>query len=97
MELKGAVVIVTGASSGIGAATARLAAGRGAKVVLAARRSDRIKDLANDLPDSLAVPTDLRDPAQVVEADVLDRHMEALAGVVDQDVHASEAIQGRVH
>ena len=66
MELKGAVVIVTGASSGIGAATARLAAGRGAKVVLAARRSDRIKDLANDLPDSLAVPTDLRDPAQVV-------------------------------
>jgi len=66
MELNGAVVIVTGASSGIGAATARLAAGRGAKVVLAARRSDRIKDLANDLPDSLAVPTDLRDPAQVV-------------------------------
>ena len=66
MELDGAVVIVTGASSGIGAATARLAAGRGAKVVLAARRADRIKDLADELPDALAVPTDLRDPAQIV-------------------------------
>src|SRR5450759_430952 len=66
MEIDGAVVIVTGASSGIGAATARLAAGRGAKVVLAARRVDRIKDLADDLPDALAVPTDLRDPAQIV-------------------------------
>src|ERR1035437_9522241 len=65
MELDGAVVIVTGASSGIGAATARLAAGRGAKVVLAARRWDRIKDLAADLPDALAVETDLRDPAQI--------------------------------
>jgi short-subunit dehydrogenase len=66
MELGGSVVIVTGASSGIGAATARLAAGRGAKIVLAARRWDRIKDLADDLPDALAVETDLRDPAQIV-------------------------------
>jgi len=66
VELDGAVVIITGASSGIGAATARMAAGRGAKVVLAARRSDRIKELAADLPDALAVTTDLRDPAQIV-------------------------------
>ena len=66
MELDGAVVIITGASSGIGAATARLAAERGAKVVLAARRADRIKDLAGDLPEALAMPTDLRDPAQIV-------------------------------
>jgi short-subunit dehydrogenase len=66
MELDGAVVIVTGASSGIGAATARLAAGRGAKVVLAARRWDRIKSLADEMPDALAVLTDLRDPVQIV-------------------------------
>jgi NAD(P)-dependent dehydrogenase (short-subunit alcohol dehydrogenase family) len=66
MELDGAVVIVTGASSGIGAATARLAAGRGATVVLAARRVERIQSLVNELPGALAVPTDLRDPAQIV-------------------------------
>ena len=66
MDLAGAVVIVTGASSGIGAATARLAGGRGATVVLAARRADRIDALAAELPDALAVPTDLRDPVQLV-------------------------------
>jgi short-subunit dehydrogenase len=65
MKLEGAVVIVTGASSGIGAATARLAASRGAKVVLAARRTDRITALATELPGALAVTTDLRDHGQV--------------------------------
>ena len=66
MELVGAVIIVTGASSGIGAATARLAAARGANVVLAARRVARITELAEELPGALAVPADLRDPAQIV-------------------------------
>ena len=59
MELQDAVVVVTGASSGIGAATARAAAGAGAKVVLAARRVDRIRDLAGELPEALAVETDV--------------------------------------
>jgi short-subunit dehydrogenase len=59
MEIDKAVCIVTGASSGIGAATARQLSGLGASVVLAARRTDRIEDLARDLPDSLAVATDV--------------------------------------
>jgi short-subunit dehydrogenase len=66
VELDGAVVIITGASSGIGAATARLAAARGAAVVLAARRAERLGTLAEELPNALPVPTDLRDPAQIV-------------------------------
>ncbi len=66
MELQGAVAIVTGASSGIGAATARALAAQGARLVLAARRTDRIEALAHDLPDALAVTTDLRDPAQIL-------------------------------
>jgi NADP-dependent 3-hydroxy acid dehydrogenase YdfG len=59
MELQHSVVLITGASSGIGAATARAAAEAGAKVVLAARREDRIEALARELPDALAVRTDV--------------------------------------
>lgn len=44
-NIKGKVVAITGASSGIGEATALLLAEQGAKVVLAARRSDRLKEL----------------------------------------------------
>lgn len=45
----GKVVLITGASSGIGEATARLLAGRGAKVVLGARRAGRLEKLADDI------------------------------------------------
>jgi NAD(P)-dependent dehydrogenase (short-subunit alcohol dehydrogenase family) len=65
MRIEGAVVLVTGASSGIGAATARQAAARGARVVLAARRRERIEALAEELPDAVAVPTDVTDVEQV--------------------------------
>jgi len=45
------VVVITGASSGIGEATSRLLASRGAKVVLAARRADRLESLARSIRD----------------------------------------------
>jgi len=55
--------VVTGASSGIGEATARLLAQEGYNVVLAARRGDRLKELATELgKGTLAVPTDVTDP-----------------------------------
>ncbi|MEU7766574.1 glucose 1-dehydrogenase [Nocardia sp. NPDC049190] len=58
-DLKGRVVVVTGASSGLGAHFARRLAGEGARVVLAARRRDRIDTLAAELPDALAVECDV--------------------------------------
>jgi short-subunit dehydrogenase len=76
IELTGKVVIVTGASSGIGEATARLLYEAGAQPVLAARRADRLSALSEQLGGALAVPIDITDPAQrerLIQA-TLDRH-----------------------
>jgi NADP-dependent 3-hydroxy acid dehydrogenase YdfG len=76
LDLTGKVVIVTGASSGIGAATARLLHAAGARPVLAARRADRLADLSTELGGALALPTDVTDSEQVLDmvAAALDRH-----------------------
>ncbi|MEU1628101.1 SDR family oxidoreductase [Streptomyces sp. NPDC020096] len=65
MDITDKVVLITGASSGIGAATARAAGEAGARLVLAARRADRLHALADELPDALAVSCDVTEPAQV--------------------------------
>ena len=64
--LQGRVVVVTGASSGIGEACAVAFAEKGAKVVLAARRAERLAGLVERLGDAaLAVTTDVTDEAAV--------------------------------
>jgi len=50
--IKDKVVIITGASSGIGEATAKLLAGKGAKVVLGARRIDKLEKVAGEIRDN---------------------------------------------
>ena len=65
------VTIVTGASSGIGAATARLLARRGHAVALLARDERALQEVAGSLPDgtmSLVLPCDVTSPEQVAEA-----------------------------
>ncbi len=68
MDIHGAVVLVTGASSGIGAATARAASRAGAYVVLVARREDRIRQLSEELGNAIPVRCDVTDAGEVAAA-----------------------------
>ena len=73
-KLANKIVLITGASSGIGAALARVFAAEGARLALAARSIEKLRALAASLgTNALVLPTDMTDPAQVrrmVEATV---------------------------
>ena len=70
-DLSGLTAVVTGASSGIGEATAAALAGRGASVVVVARRADRLQDLAakitSDGGTALPLAADITSPGQAGE------------------------------
>ncbi len=68
-NIEGKIVVITGASSGMGEATSRLLSAQAATVVLGARRADRIQSLADELNGSggkaLAITTDVTHYDQV--------------------------------
>jgi len=81
-NIENKVVVITGASSGLGEATARLLAKNGAKLVLGARRTDRLRALATDLGlNEYAVVT--TDVTQVEQVKALVDHAVKLHGRVD--------------
>jgi short-subunit dehydrogenase len=59
MEVRDKVAIITGASSGIGLASAKLLAREGAKLALAARSKDKLEALERELPGSIAIVADM--------------------------------------
>jgi NADP-dependent 3-hydroxy acid dehydrogenase YdfG len=86
MELRGAVVVVTGASSGIGESTAVAFAKRGAKVVLAARRLERLEELADRIERAGGRAVALR--CDVGEPDEIQR----LPGIVEELVGPTDVL-----
>ena len=68
MEIENRTVIVTGASSGIGRALARLLSEKGARVALVARSGEKLKALSKELPQSLAIPADMTVRADIERA-----------------------------
>ena len=84
MQINDRVFIVTGASSGIGLATATALSDRGAKVALLARSSDALKELAQKLPGSLPVTADMTQYDRVREAiGAVHRHYGRIDGLVN--------------
>jgi short-subunit dehydrogenase len=59
LDIKGKVAVVTGASSGIGLATAKLLSSKGAKLALVARSKNKLEKLAEELPEAIAVTADI--------------------------------------
>jgi ribitol 2-dehydrogenase len=93
--LEGKVVIITGASTGIGAATARALAPLGCKLTLAARSADKLAALAAELgPDTLAVPTDITVPADI--ANMVDKTLARFGRIDVLFANAGIYIRGEV-
>lgn len=80
-DLNGKVVVITGASSGIGAATARRLAGLGANVVLGARRGDKLEALAQSI--GAAAAWKVCDVAKLADVQALAAHALEKFGRID--------------
>jgi NADP-dependent 3-hydroxy acid dehydrogenase YdfG len=94
-SLKDQVVVITGASAGIGRATAHELIGAGARVVLGARRKERLDEIAAEHPEqAIAVEMDVRVPADTLVANagiglyggILDHTDDALTTMLETNV-----------
>ena len=97
-DLSGSIAIVTGASSGIGASLARGLAGAGARVVLAARRLERLQEIAREIEAAggraLPLALDLASPAAIVPFfDVIQGHFGGPANILVNNAGVAEPMR----
>ncbi|PIB90938.1 SDR family NAD(P)-dependent oxidoreductase [Caulobacter sp. FWC2] len=92
-DLSGRTVLITGASSGIGAHLARRAAAAGARVAVAARRADRLADLVAEIgPNAAAFAMDVEDEGSIIAGyDAIEARLGAPDAVI---ANAGISIQG---
>ena len=81
-EINDKVVVITGASSGLGEATARRLAREGAKLVLGARRLERLQTLAGDLGITIIVPSQLNEDGETKHGKVWQEDGDAVLLIV---------------
>ncbi len=94
-SLSGKVVIITGASSGIGAATARLLAEYDCKMTLAARSVDKMEALASELnADTFVVGADMTQPSDIIN--MVDKTVEKFGHIDVMFANAGIYIPGQV-
>jgi ribitol 2-dehydrogenase len=95
-SLSGKIVLITGASTGIGAATARSLVKLGCKVVLSARSADKLAALASELgPAALAVPGDVTAAADV--ENMVAKTVAAFGGIDVLLANAGIYIPGKIY
>src|SRR5512136_2831443 len=96
-DFDGRSVLVTGASMGIGKATARAFHGAGANVAMVARRPEPLREAAAGLERALVIPADAADPAAMKE--VLEKTVERFGGldglINNAGVHFRGAFESR--
>jgi short-subunit dehydrogenase len=80
MDVKNKVVIVTGASSGIGYPTVKLFSEKGAKLALVARSKEKLEQLSKKLNDSVVLPADMTKPDEIKQ---IVKHTMAHFGRID--------------
>jgi short-subunit dehydrogenase len=89
MNIKDSIIIITGASGGIGLAAAKRLSALGAHVVLAARSEDKLKQLEAEIPNSFAVTADMHKPEDI--RGIIEKTMERFGRV---DILINNAGQG---
>lgn len=88
-------ILVVGASSGIGHATAQAFAREGARVAISARRADRLESLAAEIGDAaISLPCDIRDPEAV--ATTVEQAVAQLGGLTDLVICSGIATLSRI-
>ncbi|CAA9394175.1 MAG: Short-chain dehydrogenase/reductase SDR [uncultured Pyrinomonadaceae bacterium] len=93
-KLNEQVIVITGATSGIGLVTARIAAGRGARLILAARNEETLRRLADETTQAVYVVADVGKQADVRR--IAEKAIEHFGGFDTWVNNAGVSIYGRV-